>query len=143
MSADSKPLQSGRQARSWMMLLVGGVFALLGAIALWTAADTALHAWPATAKVIATEGGIGGKHTVHAQVDVSMPGKKTFRTEVEDTLGLGSWTEGGTVNLVCTTPAMRSPHCDLDSALDRWLFPSIFFALGAGAVWLALRRAKP
>jgi len=141
MSADSTPMPPGkRQARSWVMLLVGAIFAVLGAIEPWTAADAALHARPATGKVIATEGGIGRQHSVHAQVEVSMPGHKTFRTEVEDALGLGSWTEGGTVSLVCTMPATRSPHCDLDSALDRWLFPLVFFAIGCGAVWLALRK---
>jgi hypothetical protein len=125
------------------MLLVGAIFALLGALMLWTAIESALHAVPATAKVIATEGGIGRKHSVHAQVEVNVPGQKAFRTEIEDVLGLGKWVEGGTIEVVCAKLPTGSQHCELDSALDRWLFPVIFFAVGCGALWLSLRRRKP
>jgi hypothetical protein len=128
--------------RPWLLLLIGAIFALLSAINLWTAADTMLHAVPATAKVIATDGGIGRKHSVTAQVEVALPGEKAVRTEVEDSLGLGKWTEGGTIDLVCTRRDGRSPHCELDSALDRWLLPVVFFAIGCGAIWLALRKPK-
>jgi hypothetical protein len=125
------------------MLLVGAVFALLGALMLWTAIESALHAVPATAKVIATEGGIGRKRSVHAQVEVTVPGQKAFRTEVEDVLGLGKWVEGGTIEVVCAKLPTGPQHCELDSALDRWLFPVIVFAVGCGALWLSLRRRKP
>jgi hypothetical protein len=137
-----QPQSAPRNARSWVMLLAGAVIALLGGIALWTAIDTTLHSAPATAKVISTEGGIGRKHTVYAQVEIVGPGQKVVRTEVEDTLGIGTWTEGSTVNLVCTRLRTGSPHCELDSLLDRWLFPVIFFAIGCLAVWGSLRRSK-
>jgi hypothetical protein len=128
--------------RPWLFLLVGAIFAVLAAINLWTAAETMLHAVPTTAKVIATDGGIGRKKSVTAQVEVALPGEKAVRTEVEDPLGLGTWTEGGTIELVCTRRAGRSPHCELDSALDRWLLPVLFFAIGCGAIWLALRKRQ-
>jgi hypothetical protein len=143
MKNDPQAQPATRQARSWLMLLVGAIFALLGALMLWTAVDATLHAVPATAKVISTEGGIGRKRSVHAQVEVSIPGRKAARTEVEDALGIGSWTEGGTIDVVCTKLATGSPHCELDSLIDRWLFPVVIFAVGAGALWLALRRRSP
>ena len=136
----SQPKSASSNARSWLLLLVGAIFALLAAVNLWAAFDTSLHAVPATAKVISTAGGIGKIKSVHAQVEVALPGEKASRIEVEDTLGLGTWTEGGTIDVVCVRRASRSPHCELDSALDRWLFPLIFFAVGCGAIWLALRR---
>lgn len=141
MAADPPPVQpTTRQARSWVVMLVGAIFVLLSAIELWTALDATLHAVPATARVIRTEGGIGRTKSVHAQVEVAIPGRGAFRTEIEDSLGLGSWVEGGTVAVVCTEPRTGSPHCDLGSALDRWLLPVLFFAVGAGALWLSLRR---
>jgi len=131
-----------RPARSWVMLLVGCVFAVLSAIQLWASIDTTLHGVATSAKVISTEGGIGGKHSVHAKIEVMGPDRKLRHTEVDDSLGLGKWVEGGTIGVVCTRLATRSPHCDLDSALDRWLLPVLFFALGCGAIWLALRKPK-
>lgn len=139
-SPQAKP--QARQARSWIMLLVGCVFAVLSAISLWGAIDTTLHGIATSAKVIATEGGIGGKHSVHAKVEIVAPDRRRLRTEVDDSLGLGKWVEGGTIGVVCTRLATRSPHCDLDSVLDRWLLPVLFFAVGCGAIWLALRKAK-
>ena len=138
----SQPKPATGTARSWLLLLVGAIFALLAAVNLWTAVNTSLHAVPATARVLSTEGGMGRKKSVHAQVEIALPGEKAFRTEVEDALGLGSWTEGGTMEVVCVKRAGRSPHCELDSALDRWLFPLLFFAVGCGAIWLSLRRGK-
>jgi hypothetical protein len=132
-----------RQARSWVMLLVGCVFAVLSAISLWGAIDTTLHGIAMPAKVIATEGGIGGKHSVHAKVEIIAPDRRVLRTEVEDSLGLGKWVEGSTIGVVCSRLATRSPHCDLDSLLDRWLLPVLFFAVGCGAIWLSLRKPKP
>ena len=143
MEDDPQAQPRTRQARSWLFLLVGAIFALLGAIELWTAADATLHAVPATAKVIATQGGIGRTKSVHAQVEVSVPGQRAFRTEVEDALGLGTWVEGGTIDVVCTKLSTGSLHCELDSALDRWLFPVLLFSVGCGALWLSLRRRKP
>ena len=131
-----------RRARSWIMLLGGCVFAVLSAISLWGAIDTTLHGIAMPAKFIATEGGIGGKHSVHAKVEIVAPGRRLLRTEVEDALGLGKWVEGGTIGVVCTRLATRSPHCDLDSVLDRWLLPVLFFAVGCGAIWLSLRKPK-
>ena len=140
MKDDSQPASKTRPARSWLMLLVGAVFAVLGAIMMWTAASTTFRSVPATARVIETQGGIGRTKSVHAQVEVSVPGQKAFRTEVEDALGLGSWEVGSTVNVVCINVASGSPYCAVDSLLDRWLFPVVIFLIGAGALWLSLRR---
>lgn len=143
MTTEPSPTQpAAGNARSWLLLLIGAVFALLAGVNLWTAADTSLHAVPATARVMSTEGGIGKIKSVHAQVEVALAGEKAFRTEVEDTLGLGTWAEGATIDVVCVQRASRSPHCELDSALDRWLFPLLFFAVGCGAIWLSLRRRR-
>ena len=128
--------------RPWLFLLVGAIFAALGATSLWTGVDATLHSVPATAKVLATAGGIGRTKSVHAQVEVTAPGRKAFRTEVEDALGIGTWTEGGMVSVVCTRLQTGSPHCELDSALDRWLFPVLIFAAGCDALWLGLRLRK-
>jgi hypothetical protein len=143
MADNSQAQARGPQARYWLMLFVGAIFAVLGALMLWSAVESALHAVPATAKVIATEVGIGRKRSVHAQVEVTVPGQKGFRTEIEDALGPGTWVEGGTIEVVCAKLPTGSQHCELDSALDRWLFPVIIFAVGCGAIWLSLRRRKP
>ncbi len=143
MNDDPQAPSGTRGARSWMLLLVGAIFAVLGLIGLWTAADATFRGVPATAKVIETQGGIGRTKSVHAKVEVSIPGQRAFRTEIEDALGLGSWVEGGTVDVVCTKLPSGSPHCELDSALDRWPFPVFILAVGFGALWLSLRRRKP
>ena len=67
-------------------------------------------------------------------------------TEVADTFGQASWVDGETVSLMCAKLRSGGTHCELDSVLDRWLLPLVFFVIGLGALWLSLRGrfvAKP
>ena len=138
----SAKLETGRRP-SWLLLLFGAAFAVFGGIGIWSEADVSLRGVRATAKVIEVQGGIGKTKSVAANVEVGIPGQQRFRAEVHDTLGMETWTEGGSVEVVCAKLTTSFPNCELDSMLDRWLFPVLLFALGVAALWGALRRRGP
>ena len=135
---------SGRNASSWALLVLGLALAVLGAIGLWGALVVTLHGVPAAARVIEHHAHAGSSRmaSTAAQVEVSVPGGRTFRTEVDDALGIGPWIDGGTVNVVCTKLATDDPRCELDSMLDRWSMPLALVGVGLGAIWWWWLRRK-
>ena len=135
---------SGRSASSWALLALGVAFAGFGAIGLWGALVVAIDGVPAAARVIEHHKHAGGGRMVStvAQVEVSVAGGRTFRTEVDDVLGIKALIDGSTENVVCTKLATSEPHCELDSMLDRWLMPLAILGVGLGAIWWWWLRRK-
>jgi hypothetical protein len=127
---------------SWLLLILGAVVALAGAIGLWNAADATFRGTPATARVIAHEHRGSGRNnaSVYSQVEITTPGGRTFRTEVFDQFGVADWVDGGTVNLICVKLPPDNPQCQLDSARDRWLMPVVLMMGGLAVVGWWWRR---
>ena len=136
MSVDLQP--GARKMPSWLLIVVGAIFAVLGAIGLWGAFDVSLNGVPATGKIVEHHTASARSMTVYAQVDVALPGGRALRTEVEDTFGRASWVDGETVSLVCAKLRSGAPHCEFDSALDGSLLPLVFSVIGLGAMWWSL-----
>jgi hypothetical protein len=130
---------STRRWPSWLILFIGGAFLLVGGVGLWGALDFSFRSVPATGRVIEHHTTGSRSASVIAQVEVTVAGARPFRTEVEDSLGAGTWVDGGTVTLVCTKVGRDYPNCMVDSLLDLWLWPLVFFGIGAIVVFFYVR----
>jgi hypothetical protein len=119
----------------WLLLILGVVVAVAGAVGLWNALDATFRGIPTTARVIEHEHRGGARLSTYAQVEITSPGGRTFRTEVFDQLGVADWVDGGTVNLICVKLPPDNPHCQLASARDRWLMPVVLLVAGLAVVW--------
>jgi len=121
----------------WLLLILGVVVAVAGAIGLWIVSDVTLRGTPITARVIEHHraAGSGRIASTVAQVEVAVPSGSAFRKEVEDQFGVVDWVYGGTVNLVCAKLATGHPSCGVDSLLDLWLQPVVFLVVGLALVW--------
>ena len=119
---------------AWCFIVLGVALAWLGAAGLWDAMEETLHGVPGVAKVIEYHAAASRNMTVLAQVEVTVPSERPFRIQLQDTFGAGSWSEGGTVNVVCNGLHTGAVHCSLDSAMDRWLLPIVLFVVGLGAI---------
>ena len=121
----------------WLLLILGVVVAVAGAIGLWIVLDVTLHGIPTTARVIEHHPAAGGGRmaSIVAQVEVAVPSGPAFHKEVEDQFGVVDWVDGGTVNLVCAKLATGHPICGVDSVLDLWLQPVVFLVVGLALVW--------
>jgi hypothetical protein len=129
-----------------LVIVLGVALTWLGAGGLWDAVEETLHGVPGIANVIEYHAAASRSMTVLAQVEVTVPGERPFRTQLQDTFGAGSWSEGGTVRVVCTGVHTGVMHCNLDSAMDRWLLPILLFVVGLGAIaggaWIVARRSN-
>ncbi len=81
----------------------------------------------------------GRSATVIGQVNVAMAGAAPFKWEVEDTLGLLDWQDGGTVPLLCTRLHADHVSCVVDSLPDRYGFTTLLLLAGAGLAWVSIR----
>jgi hypothetical protein len=54
---------------------------------------------------------------------------------VFDQFGVADWVDGGTVNLLCVKLPPDNPQCQLNSARDRWLMPSVLLVAGLALGW--------
>ena len=129
-----------RRVSSWMTLLVAGVFVALGAVNLRGEILYSLNGVRASGNVIEFHAASSRSHSIVAQVEVALPGVVPFRWEIDDTFGTQKWEQGGTVPLLCAHIHADHVSCVVDSWLDRFLFPSIVFALGMGIVLWTLKR---
>ena len=121
----------------WLLLILGVVVAVAGAVGLWSALDMTFRGIPTTAKVLGHEHRGSGRNdlSTYAQVEITSSGGRTFRTEVFDQFGVADWVDGGTVNLICMKLPPDNPQCQLDSARDRWLMPVVLLVAGLAVVW--------
>jgi len=127
-----------RPFRSWIVLLVAGVFVALGGINLWGQMLYSMNGVRASGKVI--EAAQARSMSIDARVEVILPGVAPFRWDVDDTFGTQSWEQGGTVSLLCTHVHADHISCVVDSWLDRFFLPSLALVIGAGVACLTLRR---
>jgi len=129
---------------AWLLIVLGLALGWLGASGLWDAVEETLHGVRGMAKVIEYHAAASRNMTVLAQVEVTVPAERPFRTRLQDTFGAGAWSEGGTVSVVCNGLHTGDVRCSLDSAMDRWLLPTVLFVVGLGAIacgiWIVARR---
>lgn len=130
-----------RRLPSWLLLLFAAAFAVLCAIGSWNALDVALHGVAAPARVIEHHATSARSASIVGQVEVAIPGQRAFRTEVYDGWGVGTWADGGTIDLVCLKARTDFPQCEVHSTWSRWLLPSVFLLIGLGFAYL-WRRAS-
>lgn len=125
---------------SWMVLLVAGILIALGGIDLWGGLLYSLNGVRASGKVIEAHAAQARSASIEARVEVVLPGVAPFRWDVEDTFGTRNWEPGSTVPLLCTHIHANHISCVVDSLLDRYLFPSAMFVIGAGVMFWTLKR---
>ena len=138
----SSAAPGSRRVPSLVLLLVGAASAVYGATGMWSALDSARHGVAATATIIEYHGTSARTHSIVAQVEVTVPGGQPVRAEVYDGLGLGTWTDGGTIDLWCSSASATHAECGVASPLDRWLLPVSFFMVGLVFVWWSRRMAR-
>ncbi len=129
-----------RPFRSWVALLVAGVFVALGGINLWAQMLYSMNGVRASGKVIEAHAAQARSISIDAQVEVILPGVAPFRWDVDDAFGMQSWEQRGTVSLLCTHIHADHISCVVDSLLDRFFLPLLTLSIGAGVAFLALRR---
>ncbi len=123
-----------RKLTAGLLILLGVALTCLGGVGLLDAADTTLHGVTGIAKVIEYHAAASRSMTVLAQVEITVPSGRPLRTQLEDTFGAGEWSEGGTVNVVCTGVNTGNVRCSLDSLKDRWLLPVVLLVVGLAVI---------
>ena len=119
-----------RRMPALLLLVVGAILATYGAFGTWNALVAARHGVPASAKIVEYHGTSARSRSIVAQVDVTIPGGRPLRTEVYDAFGLGTWSDGGTIELLCSKAGTAHAECGVASPLDRWLLPVAFTSIG-------------
>jgi hypothetical protein len=136
-SAQIKPASS---VAAWMVVLVAGIFGVLGLINLYAQLMYEVSGVRASGIVREFHRASARSHSIYAQVLAAPPGVKPFTWDVEDSFGLHDWQVGESVPLVCTHIHADHVSCVFDSYADRYLWPVALVAFGGGiAGWGALR----
>ncbi len=131
MAIDPTHAASGSRRMPGVLLFILGVaLAAYGAFGTWGALDAARHGVPASGKIVEYHGTSARSRSIVAQVDVTVPGGRPFRAEVYDAFGLGTWSDGGSIDLLCSKASAAYTECGVASPLDRWLLPVAFLLLG-------------
>src|SRR5215469_16668345 len=78
----------------WLVLVLAATVAVAGAVGLWNAVDVTLRGIPTTARVIEHEHRASRSASIYAQVEITGPGGRAFRTEVFDQFGVADWVDG-------------------------------------------------
>lgn len=134
----SSTLRRPSRAFAWLMLALGLSACVLFGWGLRNALLYTFAGQSATGRVIEFhKTGVGSRSaSVVGEVEVVLPGKVSFRTEVDDALGLQDWAIGGDIPVRCAELHAGYPSCSADPGLVRLLFPVLFVSIGAGmAIW--------
>ena len=131
-----------RLLSQWMAPLVASIFIVLAVIVLWGEIYYSLFGVTASGEVIAFHAARARSMSIDAEVEVVLPEAVPFRWEVNDAFGTQHWEQGGQVPLLCARIHADHMSCVVDSLLDRYLFPLIALAIGAGVVLWTLRRRR-
>src|SRR5579863_6083809 len=129
-------------ARPRLVALVGGILFVIGVVGLGDGARYSLFGQSVVGKTVAFYAAQARSASVIATVLVDIPPDAPFQQEVDDWAGLGDWEVGGPAPLRCA--AIHSDHvsCLYDSALELYLQPLIFLALGAVGLAYGARRRR-
>jgi hypothetical protein len=127
----------------WLILLLGGVVIVMAVAGLWNGLQYFLYGVPASGRVIEFHHPMAHNMGVVAQVDVTLPGTASFRETIQDNLSTEGWEVGvTTLPLRCVRDQAGYFNCIFDSGLDRFLFPLIVLAVGAGMVWWSVKKTR-
>jgi hypothetical protein len=137
-TATKDTADSGRPL--WIVVCVGAVILILAALNLSTQVIYSVRATHQVGSIVATEGGIGRKRSVTANVSVPQDNAAPLTIEVEDTLGTHGWKPGDSIGMLCTRLHADHVSCVADLWLDRYAFSLGMLLIGALAVWAGLRR---
>jgi|SRR5215471_10335765 len=124
----------------WVLPAFGALLIASAALNLWGELHYSFGGVSAAGKVIEFHSSHSRSVSITAQVEVALPGAEPFRWEVDDAFATQHWEEGATVPLLCAHIHADHMSCVVDSALDRFLFPSI--VLPGGALLLFRRRRR-
>ena len=128
--------------RPRLVALVGGILFVIGVVGLGDGARYSLFGQSVIGKTVDFHAAQARSASVIAKVVVEIPPEAPFQWEVDDWAGLGDWEVGGPAPLRCA--AIHSDHvsCLYDSALEIYLQPVIFLALGAAGLAYGARRRR-
>ena len=138
-ASNTTPPPKASSLSAWLVVLVAGIFGVLGLVDLVGQLLYEIKGAPASGTVVEFHSP-PRSHTVYAIVTATPAGVPPFRWEIEDSLGHYTWEVGATVPLVCARIHADHTSCVLDSYADRFLWPVVLVAFGGGiAAWGGLR----
>jgi len=114
----------------------------LGVVGLQGAIRFSLSAVPATGTIVDFHKTQARSASTIASVDVKLPGRAPFRREITDTFGTVEWSVRGIVQLRCSHVESDEPNCQISSWAEVWLWPIVFFGIGATTLWYVQKRAS-
>ena len=126
------------------MLALGLSASALFGLGLWHSLLYVFAGQSATGKVIEFHktGGNSRSASISGQVDVVLPGRAPFRTEVDDALGSQNWVIGGDIQVRCAELQAGYLSCSADSGLLRLLFPVLFLSIGLAMAGWSINRIR-
>jgi hypothetical protein len=132
----------GSRPAQWIGLLCGLAFAGLSLVDLGAQVVYSWSGTAATGRVIEFHQASARSMTVYGTVEVAPGGSRPFRWDVDDTFGQASWSEGGSVPLLCAHLHADHVSCTLDSLVDRFAVALFFAFVGGGVAALSIRALR-
>jgi hypothetical protein len=130
----------------WLVVLIAGIFGVLGLIDVSAEVLYDFKGSRATGKVLEFHAMSSRSRSIEATVMAAPAGVAPFQWQVQDTLGLHDWNVGETAPLLCARIHADHVSCVLDSYADRYLFSLVMVLFGGGIAVLGglrlLRRSK-
>jgi hypothetical protein len=133
------PAAAGRSFGPWLLVIIAGLFAVLGVINLVAQLMYEVKGVQASGQVLSFERASGRSRSVYAKVLAAPPGTTPFKWDVEDTFGVHDWQEGGSVPLLCAHIHADHVSCVIDSYPNRYLWQIMLTFFGGGLAFFGAR----
>ena len=134
------PIQPASSLTAWLVVAIAAIFGVLGLIDVGAEVLFDIKGTRATGQVLEFHAMSSRSRSIEATVMAAPAGVAPFKWQVNDTLGLHSWTVGESAPLLCAHIHADHVSCVLDSYADRYLFSLVMAVFGGGiAVFGATR----
>ena len=137
--ARDAPAAPGRSLGPWMVVIIAGLFGVIGAVNLAAQVMYEVKGARTSGRVLSFERASARSRSVFAKVLVETAGVPPFKWDVEDTFGVHDWQEGGSVPLLCAHIHADHVSCVIDSYPNRYLWQIMLTLFGGGVAALGAR----